>query len=256
MNKIALFDMDGTLTPAREPIDASVMEALQRLHTAGYEIGIVTGSDLEYIHEQLQDLISSELGDYIHWLPCNGVKYYYGSDPKPLYSDDMIAELGGDRYFELLKFCMLEQARLMSNPDLAFPLTGSFFQYRGTMLNWCPIGRDAIAEERAKWKEIDTHNKIRIPIIQKFKRKADRLGLEGIEMKLGGNTSFDIYPTGWDKTYALRHFEGYEIYFVGDSCHPAGNDYTIFKACQPRSWQVSGPKDTIKVIDTAIISGD
>jgi len=44
---------------------------------------------------------------------------------------------------------------------------------------------------------------------------------------IGGQISFDVFPTGWDKTYCLRHVEdeGFEeIHFFGDktyqvSCH-------------------------------------
>ena len=37
----------------------------------------------------------------------------------------------------------------------------------------------------------------------------------GLMIALGGETSFDIYPIGWDKTYAMKHFKGYKIYFIG-----------------------------------------
>ena len=40
---------------------------------------------------------------------------------------------------------------------------------------------------------------------------------EGVEVKLGGSTSFDIFPKGWDKTYVMNHLDNYShIYFVGD----------------------------------------
>ena len=49
MKKIVLFDMDGTLTPARQPITWDMIRKLIDLQKSGFEIGIVTGSDLEYI---------------------------------------------------------------------------------------------------------------------------------------------------------------------------------------------------------------
>ena len=71
-----------------------------------------------------------------------------------------------------------------------------------------------------------------------------------ITVKLGGDTSFDIYPTGWDKTYALRHFGGRNVWFVGDRAHsPKGNDYEIFQACGSRSFHTTGPKETIEIIN-------
>jgi phosphomannomutase len=36
---------------------------------------------------------------------------------------------------------------------------------------------------------------------------------------LGGEISFDVFPAGWDKTYALKHLETDQIsniYFFGD----------------------------------------
>lgn len=41
----------------------------------------------------------------------------------------------------------------------------------------------------------------------------------GLTYSIGGQISFDIFPNGWDKTYALRHVEndGFEeIHFFGD----------------------------------------
>ena len=41
----------------------------------------------------------------------------------------------------------------------------------------------------------------------------------GLTYNIGGQISFDVFPNGWDKTYALRHVEdeGFEeIHFLGD----------------------------------------
>jgi len=39
---------------------------------------------------------------------------------------------------------------------------------------------------------------------------------------IGGQISFDVFPHGWDKTYALRHVEDEcftEIHFFGDKTY-------------------------------------
>ena len=44
----------------------------------------------------------------------------------------------------------------------------------------------------------------------------------GLQVSIGGQISFDVFPKGWDKTYCLRHVEkeGYkEIHFFGDKCY-------------------------------------
>ena len=74
--------------------------------------------------------------------------------------------------------------------------------------------------------------------------------MNNVTVKLGGDTSFDIYPAGWDKTYALRHFDGKNVWFVGDrALGPKGNDFEIFKACEPRSFHTTGPEQTKEVIE-------
>lgn len=45
----------------------------------------------------------------------------------------------------------------------------------------------------------------------------------GLTYSIGGQISFDVFPTGWDKTYCLRHIqdEGFtKIYFCGDKTFP------------------------------------
>ena len=73
--------------------------------------------------------------------------------------------------------------------------------------------------------------------------------LSKIKIKFGGDTSFDIYPKGWDKTYGLRHFPNWNVWFVGDSCTPEGNDYEIYNECMPQSYVSSGPSHTEEIIE-------
>jgi len=57
--KIVLFDMDGTLTLPREKIQKDVVESLKRLQKH-FEIGLVTGSDKNYIDQQLGSIYSEK----------------------------------------------------------------------------------------------------------------------------------------------------------------------------------------------------
>ena len=83
----------------------------------------------------------------------------------------------------------------------------------------------------------------------------DKAGLD-ITVALGGSTSFDIYPLGWNKTYGLKHYPDEEVYFIGDKCTKGGNDWHIYEALQSekRSWSTTGPKDTIKIVNNLIES--
>ena len=47
----------------------------------------------------------------------------------------------------------------------------------------------------------------------------ERFADYGLTFSIGGQISFDVFPNGWDKTYALRlvENEGFEeIHFFGD----------------------------------------
>ena len=63
MKKIVLFDMDGTLTPARKKMQWSMVDALADLQQAGAEIGIVTGSDLDYVRQQCDIIFDISTGN-------------------------------------------------------------------------------------------------------------------------------------------------------------------------------------------------
>ena len=74
---------------------------------------------------------------------------------------------------------------------------------------------------------------------------------------MGGNTSIDIYPIGWDKTYALNHYEDYDHWFVGDRCTlPTGNDkplYDKIKETKPnQAFEVKTTSDTVEIIKDII----
>lgn len=72
---------------------------------------------------------------------------------------------------------------------------------------------------------------------------------------IGGQISFDVFPTGWDKTYCLQHLaaekdiSGVEyktIHFFGDKTFEGGNDYEIYSDPRTIGHSVTGPEDTMQ----------
>jgi len=256
--KIVLFDMDGTLTPAREKIQSDVIDALKSLQEK-FEIGIVTGSDILYIEQQVEDLLlNKELDNsQLHLFPCNGTKHYtWNKDQyEKVFDADMIKELGADVYRHVLQNVLSYQLLITIKYDL--PYTGTFFDYRGSMLNWCPIGRTASKDQRSEWVEADLKFDIRNTYMQFLKSEFSKK-MFNLDVALGGATSFDIYPKGWDKTYVINHLSDYEdILFIGDKCNPGGNDHAIYTLLKDgkgtQSYSVESPEDTIKVIRQNIL---
>ena len=255
MSKLFLFDMDGTLTPPRKKMNHAVLSALEQLQRDGWDIGIISGSDYEYIEQQCDLLFDLSPIDVrkIHFLPCNGTKYY--KNFKKVWEYDMRSKLSSELMNRLYKTLLGFQNGIVSMyPDI--PLTGNFFQMRGSVLNWCPIGRNALQHDREKWVELDKKNYIRETFIAQFNFNYNS---ELITIKLGGETSFDIYPNGWSKTFPLdkEPFSKYEkIYFAGDRCYESGNDEELYNYLlatkNNNAYQVNNPKETIKLIKETI----
>jgi phosphomannomutase len=97
----------------------------------------------------------------------------------------------------------------------------------------------------------------------------ERFSDYGLTYSIGGQISFDVFPHGWDKTYALRHVvhEGYEeIHFFGDKTYKVslgipnirkyaecflfqgGNDYEIFTDPRTIGHTVGSPADTLRIL--------
>lgn len=119
------------------------------------------------------------------------------------------------------------------------------------MVNISPIGRNASNEERDTYQKYDLENKIRETMVQELKKAFPDIGLT---YSIGGQISFDAFPTGWDKTYCLRHVEAEkkrsgaeytEIHFFGDKAYEGGNDWEIYSDKRTIGHAVKDPDDTI-----------
>ena len=74
---------------------------------------------------------------------------------------------------------------------------------------------------------------------------------------IGGQISFDVFPTGWDKTYCLQHLktekslsgvEYTDIHFFGDKTQKGGNDFEIYEDSRTIGHSVKNPEETMKMI--------
>jgi len=256
MNKhVVLFDMDGTLTEPRKPFASTLSSPLRQLARLA-EIGIVTGSDSPLLQEQMQPVLTDNSIRYsLHVLPCNGTQYLkppvFPSEPHSLTeSNSMQKQMGKVAWRRLMEIIINQQLRAS---ELDIPLSGHFINNRESLINWCPIGRSATDKERKMFERFDKKYKFRKRVLNELRSELTSATIDNVTVKLGGETSFDIYPTGWDKTYSLRYFENSTVWFVGDRAQsPKGNDYEIFKSCEPRSYHTSSPENTVDIIEEII----
>ncbi|ODV72978.1 phosphomannomutase SEC53 [Cyberlindnera jadinii NRRL Y-1542] len=234
---LVLFDVDGTLTPARLTISPEMKQVLKELREK-VVIGFVGGSDLQKQVEQLGD---SVLQDFDYCFSENGLTAYKLGEK--LASQSFINWIGEDKYNKLARFILgyLAQLELPKR-------RGTFLEFRNGMINVSPIGRNASTEERNEFEKFDLENKIREKFVQVLK---DEFPDYGLTYSIGGQISFDVFPTGWDKTYALQHVEkeGFtEIHFFGDKSYKGGNDYEIYTDPRTIGHAVNSPDDTIRIL--------
>lgn len=235
---LVLFDVDGTLTPARLAISKEMLQTLEDLREKTV-IGFVGGSNLAKQKEQ----IGENVVDLFDWAFAeNGLTAYQNGIK--LDSQSFIKWIGEDKYKELVRFILHYMA------DLELPIKrGTFIEYRNGMINVSPIGRNASTSERNDFEAYDKQHGVRQTLIEKLKEKFD----DSLDLKysIGGQISFDVFPTGWDKTYCLRHVEkeGYKhIHFFGDKMYEGGNDYEMTLDSRVTSHPVTCPEDTIKIV--------
>lgn len=219
---LLLFDVDGTLTVPRSPIQESMKELLYLLRSKGHTLACVSGSDLPKIREQLLDAI-----DYFDFVFTQNGLASYRKEANHLilfHNQSIHAYLGEEKYQQLVNAIL----RVLSLHTL--PIKRShFIELRSGLINVCPIGRQCTQQEREAFEGYDQEHNIRKQIVSQLQEQLCDIG---VQYSIGGQISIDVFPIGWDKTYCLPFLPDVPIYFFGDRIFPGGNNYEI--ACHPR----------------------
>ena len=211
MDRIFMFDIDGTLTPSRLQMTEEFAKFFDKWSNEN-KYYLVTGSDLDKTKEQLP-IAYIDKAEAI--FTCCGNQMW--RDNKLIY----------DNKFELTsKLKNTLEVVLMSNQ---YPHRyGNHIEDRGSMVNFSIVGRNCTQEQREhffKWdEEKGERKKISTFLKHKFK---------DLDAVLGGQISIDIYPKGKDKSQILdiieqeRLVKPDEYIFIGDRTEKGGNDYPL-----------------------------
>ena len=201
---IALFDVDGTLTPARLQASEETHKFLRELRER-IDVGVVGGSDFPKQQEQLGENVL-DIVDYS--FSENGLVAYKG---KTKIGENSIRDYMSQKdYNEFVNFV------LKYIVDLDIPVkSGTFIELRTGMINVSPIGRNCTYQQRLDFLELDNKLHIREKMVNELRTRFAHLNLT---FSIGGQISFDVFPNGWSKIYCLKYLEGNydEIHFFGD----------------------------------------
>lgn len=251
--KLVLFDVDGTLTPARKVIESPMFECLQNLkNIPKLHVGFVGGSDLSKQKEQLGE------GNFylFEWrFSENGLLAVHNN--LEIHKASFVEALGEEHFKVFINICL----EVLSNTDCPVK-RGTFIEYRNGMINVSPIGRACSQEERDSFELYDNVNNVRKKMIENIQNKwgnylkENNLNLLKIKFSIGGQISFDVFPEGWDKTYCLKFVEDKydEIHFFGDKTSEGGNDYEIYNDSRVIGHHVNCYQDTINKLNELFIS--
>ena len=239
MNKIFIFDVDGTLTPSRLKMTEDFKIFFEEWAKKN-NFYLVTGSDLPKLQEQMNGLEIHSDGIFT----CCGNQFWQ-SDPAVNHKHcDLIYE----NKFELPSHLeMFLNIVLKQSP---YPHRyGNHIEDRGSMVNFSIVGRDCTQEQREEFFKWDIENNERQRIANIIKRKAS-----GIDAVIGGQISIDIYPEGNDKSQILKHIEYDECIFIGDRTKEGGNDYPLAKLMKETdncyTFQTTGWEQTQQILES------
>lgn len=190
---LLLFDVDGTLTPARKAIEPEFEEFLYKKVKSKASIGIVSGSDLIKVEEQLSGEKLLKEFDYV--FPENGLVFIEKGVER--CKESIQKHLGEASIKRLINFCLHYIA------DLDIPVKrGTFIDFRNGMINICPVGRQCSYEERIEFNKLDNEQSIRQKMVSDLEKEFSDID---ITFAIGGMISIDAFPKGWDKSYCLQH---------------------------------------------------
>ena len=240
-----LFDMDGTLTDARQPVSNDVLEILKKTG-AGVKLHLVTGSDFTKVEEQMGSENLLNLFERVY--TCNGTRVWncnldMDDETRPA-EPELIHKVSLTDYYSESDVNHIINVLL----EIAYKThtkikTGTFIEWRDSQINFSVVGRNCTLEQRENYVKWDKKSGERKKIID---QRIEQFKGWGLSFRLGGQISIDITREGWDKSYAFKNMKETpdQCIFFGDKICKDGNDFDIAMKCG-KYHNVEGPADLI-----------
>jgi phosphomannomutase len=260
MTTVILFDIDSTLTPPRQPITKEMVEVLMRLSVpfhvaAGSHIALVQGQFLTPLYNY------GYRGQFEAFLSNGAIHYscdYSNGMSVKVVSEFSLREYLGERDYGLIITALKRILRLKKfKLGAKLRVIGKRITDRGSMINFCPIGRvtveDAeVSRNRVNFVEYDRAHGYRKMVIDHLNHELARLlDTRHLSIALGGQTSFDIGVSMHDKSTALRTLLKSDsichIIFVGDALFEGGNDEPVLTFIEKWDSEAPCPVEAVQV---------
>jgi HAD superfamily hydrolase (TIGR01484 family) len=239
--KIAMFDLDGTLTASKSPLEQEMASLLTGLMKK-IKVAVISGGGYPQFQSQFLAKFSNinEFGSNLLLLPTSGTKLYtWKGDWHEEYSE-VLSKEEKEKIISSLNQ-VLKQTNYQ-NPEKVY---GPIIEDRGSQITFSALGQNAPVQIKLSW---DPDRKKREQIAELIKQK-----IPEFDVRVGGSTSVDITRKGVNKGYGIRRLEDYlkinadDMVFVGDALFYGGNDYPA-KATGVDCVSVKGPEETSELI--------
>ncbi len=213
MIKLIAFDLDGTLTQHKAPLDEknrAVLEALAKK----YKLVMAGAGQCRRIYNQMNGFPVDIIGNY-------GLQY---AEYDPASKDIVLKR---NLVLPCERESVEERARLLRRKH-------GFTEYKGESVEFHPSGCVTIALIGTK---ADIADKLAFDPDRAKRRRIYKevcALFPEYTVFVGGSSSFDLVPAPYDKYYALDLYckeKGCahdEVVFVGDDYGPGGNDSCVY----------------------------
>ena len=214
MIKVFAFDLDGTLTQHKTPLEAQNRAVLENL-AKRYTLLMVGAGSYTRIHNQLGGFPMDVIGNY-------GMQY-------AKYEDGALRLVRDDRVPFTDKEVIEEKITALRKKHGFTDYTGENVEYHASGCLTFPIlGTKARQEDKLSF---DPDRKKRREIYGEVCKC-----FSDYNVFVGGSSSFDMAPKPFNKYYALdlwckeNGFNHGEVVFVGDDYGCGGNDESVYKS--------------------------
>ncbi|TPG11972.1 HAD-IIB family hydrolase [Sphingomonas oligophenolica] len=240
MKDLVAFDLDGTLAESKQPLKASMGEALADLLGVA-NVAVISGGDWPQFDKQVASQLPARADLKKLWLmPTTGTKLY-------THMGDVWTAVYAELFDDDTRKNIIDSfnASLEATGFKPEQTWGERIEDRGSQITFSALGQEAPLDAKEKWDPDFAKRKV----IQ-----ADlKTRLPGLSINMGGSTSIDITREGVDKAYGLKKLRDHsgialdKMMFVGDAIFPGGNDYPA-KQLGLDTVKVRDPDETLSVI--------
>jgi HAD superfamily hydrolase (TIGR01484 family) len=247
--KIVVFALDGALTESKQKLENDMSHLLCSLAQEKI-VAIITGGSYEQFKKQFLPFLkpNEENKNLVYknliLLSTSGSqRYQYDIETKDWIMVDV--KSFPDKIKNKILFT-LNDLISSNNYGIIPAIEGDdIIEDRLTQITMSALGQHAPLELKKKW---DPDQKKRQEI-----KKILEVRLPEVNIFIGGTTSIDIIPKGFDEAKGIKRLlnklemSTKDVVFVGNAIYPGGGDYSVYEA-GIESIKVSDPLETKEII--------